>query len=102
MGGMPRTSGHPMMQGPGNGMMHGMNMMGPGHPGNHPNMSHGMPGNRPPPPEYHSQQGGQNNLPYMMGGQMGMGSGPNNMRMAGPPHPNMSPHPSRTPQHSNT
>lgn len=58
MGGMPRTSGHPMMQGPGNGMMHGMNMMGPGHPGNHPNMSHGMPGNRPPPPEYHSQQVG--------------------------------------------
>ena len=104
MGGMPRTSGHPMMQGPGNGMMHGMNMMGPGHPGNHPNMSHGMPGNRPPPPEYHSQQvavrnevtelkyfddqylqGGQNNMPYMMGGQMGMGSGPNNMRMTGPP-----------------
>ena len=50
MGGMPRTSGHPgMMQGPGNGMMPGMqgNMMGGGHPG----MQHGM-GNRPPPPEY--------------------------------------------------
>ena len=50
MGGMPRTSGHPgMMQGPGNGMMPGMqgNMMAGGHPG----LQHGM-GNRPPPPEY--------------------------------------------------
>ena len=101
MGGMPRTSGHPgMMQGPGNGMMPGMqgNMMGGGHPG----MQHGM-GNRPPPPEYgmsgqvrivlcggragcnvFSLQG--QNMPYMMG-QMGMGPGPgpgNNMRMPGP------------------
>ena len=60
MGGMPRTSGHPaMMQGPGNGMMHGMNMMGPGHP-SHPAMQHGMAnnmgGNRPPPPEYNMSQ----------------------------------------------
>merc|ERR1719411_1502286 len=83
MGGMPRTSGHPgMMQGPGNGMMPGMqgNMMGGGHPG----MQHGM-GNRPPPPEYGMSAQGQN-MPYMMG-QMGMGPGPgpgNNMRMPGP------------------
>merc|ERR1719461_2639207 len=85
-----------MMQGPGNGVMHGMNMMGPGHPGNHPNMSHGMPGNRPPPPEYHSQQGGQNNMPYMMGAQnslvgdkmrMPNQMGPNNMNM----NPGMNP-----------
>merc|ERR1719336_2765799 len=44
-------------------------------------------GPRPPPPEYGmSQQGGQN-MPYMMGGQMGMGpgSGPSNMRLPGPP-----------------
>ena len=57
MGGMTRTTGHPaMMQG--NGMMHGMSMMGPGpgHP-SHPAMQHGMnPGNRPPPPEYGMSQ----------------------------------------------